>query len=526
MKIRSDSRFLCTIIAIVFTLVSLQAYAGYMPKGWQAHPPYRIKPNTNGLLPSGLSPASVIKAYGFPANLQGLGQTVAIIDAMDNPNIEADLGVFSSMYGLPSCTTANGCFKKIYASGTPTGDPGWGVEIALDVEWVHAIAPLAKILLVEASDASNGLFSAINVAIENNATVISCSWGGAEYDGEQSFDSIFQNSPVPVVVSSGDNGHGVSYPASSPYVLSVGGTTLMLNSDGSYANEAGWSGSGGGLSAYETEPSYQASFPIPQDGGAMRGVPDVSYNADQASGVTVYDSYGQQGWMVVGGTSAGAPQWAALLAIANSAAGRNLTTANQTLYNAATSSYSTLYHAITSGTNGSCGYYCQTRTGYNYVTGLGSPQALALISFLTAGTQLIQLTNNLYNSEASTAGVTPSSALVQLYTGSSVLCDSRTVAYQSTLTIQPGMTGSVTGHTTCTSNQKITSVSATPIIANTAVGAIFTASPVSFTVTNSTGISLLSLKMKPANGSDYAPVFDATNGVIVTSGTPTLVSIP
>ncbi|HVW99573.1 MAG TPA: S8 family serine peptidase, partial [Candidatus Babeliaceae bacterium] len=260
MKLSSYLTVLRTSALTIFLLSSMQAYAvnGFIPKGWQARPPFHIKPNTNPLVPSGLSPAQVIKAYGFPANLQGAGQTIAIIDAMDNPNVESDLFTFSSTYNLPTCTTANGCFKKIYASGSqPTGDPTqWGVEISLDVQWAHAIAPLAKIILIEAADASSGLYDAIAVALQNNATVISCSWGGPEFNGQQTLDSIFQNSPVPIVVSSGDSGAGVNYPAASPYVLSVGGTTLSLNSDGSYASETTWSGSSGGLSAYETVPTY------------------------------------------------------------------------------------------------------------------------------------------------------------------------------------------------------------------------------------------------------------------------------
>ncbi len=527
MKNISVSKFMGIAISLVLIHSSSQAFAlkGFIPNGWKARPPHHIKPHTNPLLPSGFSPAQIIKGYGFPSNLQGAGQTIAIIDAFDNPNVESDLLTFTNTYGLPACTTANGCFKKIYASGSqPTGDTDWGLEMSLDVQWAHAIAPLAKIILIETADASSSLFDAIQVAINNNATVISCSWGGPEYSGEQSLDSIFQNSPIPVVVSSGDSGAGVNYPAASPYVLSVGGTALTLNSDGSYLSEVAWSGSSGGISAYETVPSYQSNFPIPQNPGSKRGVPDVSYNAAQNTGFSVYDSYGQGGWLVVGGTSAGAPQWAALIAIVNGAAGKNMTSANMSIYTAALSNYSTMFHDITSGQNGSCGYYCQAQTGYDYVTGLGSPKTQALISDLLNGTQILQITNSLYNSEASSPGMTKSSALFQFFAGSTI-CDARTVTYGSALTVQPGVTGTSTGHTTCTSGQKITNVKITPITANAAVGPVFGTTTSTFNVANSSGITQMTLQLKANDGTDYAPVFDTTNGAIKTSGTPDLVMV-
>jgi subtilase family serine protease len=374
------------ILPISISLLSLNAYAtpGFVPTNWKAHPPIHLKQQAPTFAPSGMSPTQITKAYGFPANLQGAGQTIAIIDAMDDPNIEADLGVFSTTYGLPTCTTANGCFKKIYASGTaPAGDTNWGLEISLDVEWAHAMAPLAKIILIEASDNGYGLYNAINIAIQNHATVISCSWGGPEFNGEASLDYIFANSTAPVVVSSGDSGAGVSYPAASPYVLSVGGTYLTLDANGNYLNETAWSGSGGGVSAYEKAPANQTAFPIPKNTTGGRGVPDVSMIASPSSGVSIYDSYGHGGWNVVGGTSVGAPIWSAILANAN-AAGSHALPANvsPSIYQAASSAYSTMYNDIISGQNGTCGFFCQAAAGYDYVTGLGTPKVTNLISHL------------------------------------------------------------------------------------------------------------------------------------------------
>src|SRR5262249_14398572 len=190
--------------------------------------------------------------------------------------------------------------------------------IALDVEWAHAIAPRAHIVLVEAkSNSFADLMQAIDTAVTKyNANVVSMSFGGNEFASEVNYDFHFSKWPnVTFVASSGDNVCGVEYPAASPYVLAVGGTTLNLSSDGTWGGESAWSGSGGGVSAYEGRPSYQGGT----SGG--RVVPDVAYDADPNTGFAVYDSYkyqGQSGWFVVGGTSAGAPQWAAITAIANS----------------------------------------------------------------------------------------------------------------------------------------------------------------------------------------------------------------
>jgi len=369
-------------------LIALNAQAELSPEDGAriVHPPYRIKPNTPSFAPSGYSPQQMQKAYGLAGiTNQGAGQIIGIVDAYDNPNIESDLGVFSSTFNLPACTTANGCFKKIYAAGTqPAGDPGWGTEIALDVEWAHAIAPQAKILLVEAADASfNSLIQAINVAIQNGATVVSMSWGGSEFSGQNQIDPTFNVPGVTFTASSGDWGTGVIYPSSSPYVIAVGGTTLNLDSSGNWLSETAWTGSGGGVSAYETVPSYQSGLPIPNNPNNMRGVPDVSYNADPNTGVSVYDTYGQGGWMVVGGTSAGAPQWAAIIAIVKSVSQHSLTGLNASLYTLGKQHYSQMYHDITSGTNGSCGYYCTAQVGYDYVTGLGSPVTTNLVPLLS-----------------------------------------------------------------------------------------------------------------------------------------------
>jgi subtilase family serine protease len=356
----------------------------------KATPPYRLK-STRGTASNvgGLTPAQVITAYNFSSiPAQGEGQVIAIVDAYDDPNAEADLATFNTSFNLPACTTANGCFQKLYGNGIkPAGDPGWGVEISLDIQWAHAIAPKAKIILVEATTNSfSDLFQAINVGIKNGATVVSLSWGSNEFTGENTYDSVFNRPLVTFTAASGDNGHGVWYPAASPYVIGVGGTTLSVNSTGNYLSEKAWGGSGGGISTVETEPSYQLNFPIPNNPSKFRGEPDVAYNADPNTGFAIYDSYGQGGWLVIGGTSAGSPQWAALIAIAQSSVPSLMVGINSTLYNIAKNSLSTTFHDITTGSNGNCGTLCNAVPGYDYVTGLGTPQAAALIAAITGTT--------------------------------------------------------------------------------------------------------------------------------------------
>jgi len=280
--------------------------------------------------PTGLSPATIRAAYNFPATGGG-GKTIAIVDAYDDPTAESDLAVFSSQYGLPGCTTANGCFKKVNQTGGtsyPHADPGWALEISLDVQWAHAIAPAAQILLVEASSNSFTNLMAAEDYAKIHAQYVSNSWGGNEFSGESTYDSHFSQSGVSFFVSAGDAGLPAEYPSSSPNVISVGGTKLQFDSSGN-VTETAWTSGGGGCSAYETAASVQASFSQYGQAGCAgkRATPDVSLDADPASGVAVYDStryQGQKGWYTVGGTSASSPMWAARSAVSGAVVNASL----------------------------------------------------------------------------------------------------------------------------------------------------------------------------------------------------------
>jgi subtilase family serine protease len=275
--------------------------------------------------PTGLAPDTIKSVYTFPmSSTAGAGQTIAIVDAYDDPTAESDLLTFSQQYGLPACTTANGCFTKVNQYGGSTRklrtDGGWALEISLDIEWAHAIAPGAKILLVEATTNSFANLMAAEDYAKAHAQYVSNSWGASEFSGELSYDSHFLQPGVPpsvsFFVSAGDSGTPAQYPSASPNVISVGGTTLNFDGSGKFTSETGWSSSGGGCSAYETADPKQATFSqyAQVNCEGKRATPDVALDADPSSGVSVYDStsyQGQRGWFTVGGTSASSPMWAA-----------------------------------------------------------------------------------------------------------------------------------------------------------------------------------------------------------------------
>jgi subtilase family serine protease len=384
----------CMLVVVSLLAVSNQLLSQELSFPVVVSPPLRTKGNAQpGVV--GLTPNQVRHAYGFDLiSNQGAGQTIAVIEAFGDPSIEKDLEKFDERFGLPPCTTSNGCLQVLSSNGKNQGTSQiWSLETALDVEWAHAIAPQASIMVVESpSDILNGMLQAVDFAVSHGATVVSMSWGGSEFPGENALDSHFLASNVSFVASSGDFGTGVIYPAVSPYVLSVGGTTLgITDSLGTYGGEVAWSESGGGQAAFEPERAYQKNFPIPLNFAGLRGNPDVAYDADPNTGFAVFTTVsfkGFNGWIQVGGTSAGPPQWAALIAIAKSMgwSPAPLTGTNTGIYSAASKpkSYAQNYNDVTGGSNGTCGLLCTAARGYDYVTGLGSPRVQNLVNVLIA----------------------------------------------------------------------------------------------------------------------------------------------
>jgi Subtilase family len=272
-------------------------------------------PNFEGSGEEGaFSPADLRSAYHLPTS-GGSGQTVAIVDAFDDPNAEADLKTYRSHYGLSECTKANGCFKKVDGSGLeetyPEAEPGWASEISLDLDMVSATCPECHIVLVEAfSNQVAALQKAENTAATAEwlkTTVISNSWSGEERSSETSEESAFHHPGIPIVFSAGDVGAQVDFPTASQYVIAVGGTLLKKSANYRGWTESVWEGTGAGCSAYEPKPAWQHDL-----GCSRRTVNDVSAVASCASPVSVYDSYFRPGWQRQCGTSASAPIVAAL----------------------------------------------------------------------------------------------------------------------------------------------------------------------------------------------------------------------
>jgi hypothetical protein len=334
----------------------------------------------------GYGPADLAMAYHLDTS-GGAGRTVAIVDAFDDPNAESDLAVYRQNFGLPACTTANGCFRKVNQNGTPSplpvSDAGWAGEIALDLDMVSAICPNCKILLVEAASNLNAdLFTAEDVATAG-ADFVSNSWGRTEFSTETDADFHFNHPGKAITFSTGDDGHdgGVQYPAASPFVVAVGGTTLQRGTDTRFA-EAAWGRAGSGCSGIEPILGWQ--FGPPDTHCTKRAIADTSAVADPATGVSTFNTFGDVGWNVSGGTSAASPIIAAAFALAGAPLPND--PASFYLYRHFIGRGPTVVPAehvlndITSGSNGDCGVpTCGARAGWDGPTGVGSPFGLGAL---------------------------------------------------------------------------------------------------------------------------------------------------
>lgn len=374
------------------------------------------------------TPAQIRAAYGLPAlpaSTSGLtaaqaaqlgaGQTIYIVNAKHNPNVAAELAAFNSKFALPTCTTrtlAAGASVPLAAasktscelvvaysttagaitSTAPAYDSGWATEIALDVQWAHAIAPLARLVLIEAPDPGVGSLSkAVALANKMGPGVVSMSFGAAEGSWTASYDSVFSGAGMSYLAATGDNGAAVSWPSVSSKVVAVGGTTLTYSGTGS-RSETTWTGTGGGTSAYVALPSYQSGT---IGGYARRAVADVAFNANPNSGqyvATIAPGSTTVRWISAGGTSLSTPQWAGLLAVANAlrvAAGKTvLGQPHAAIYQqigAVPAQYSTAFKDVTTGSHGTCAT-CTAKTGYDAPTGWGTPNASAMLTSLSGAT--------------------------------------------------------------------------------------------------------------------------------------------
>lgn len=322
--------------------------------------------------PAGYGPADLRSAYDLPAS-GGADQTVAIVDAGDAANAEADLAVYRDTYGLPACTTANGCFRKVNQEGAASplpDDQGWSVEIALDLDMVSAACPDCHILLVEADDAGYGpMATAVDTAAALGATEISNSYGGGDYNGVDRYAASYRHPGVAVVASSGDGGYGnPSAPAEYPSVIAVGGTSLRRADNARGWSESAWSMSGTGCSAYLAKPAWQHDPNCPN-----RMIADIAAVADPDTGLAVYETGQSTGWIVVGGTSASSPLVAGIIALAG----------NPGQYPDASYFYAHadgLHDVVTGASAGvDCGgdYLCTALPGYDGLTGNGTPNGIA-----------------------------------------------------------------------------------------------------------------------------------------------------
>src|SRR6266700_3291204 len=437
---------------------------------------FALKRNGMHAEAAAVSPDAIPAGYGYgPSQLQsaynltsasasdGAGRTIAIVDAYDDANAASDLAAYRSAAGLPAVPS----FKKVNQNGAasplpsapPSGDD-WTLEESLDLDMVSAACPLCNIVLVEAtSDSGNGLYTAENSAA-NLAGYVSNSWGSPESSSDTTYDSEYFNHPGDVITASaGDSGYGVEYPATSPNVVAVGGTSLSTASTSRGWTESVWNtttgsqGTGSGCSAYEPKPSWQTSLNLPS-GCSKRIDNDVAADADPNTGVAVYDtSNGNGGWNEVGGTSASSPMVAAMFALGGNA-GSNPA---GDIY-----AHTSNFYDVTSGNDGSCSpaYLCTAETGYDGPTGIGTPNGISgLQSGTSSGGDTVTVTSP--GSQTGTVGTA-----VSLQVSASDSASGQTLSYSATglpagLSISSGGLISGTPTTAATSSVTVTATDTT-----------------------------------------------------------------
>jgi subtilase family serine protease len=321
--------------------------------------------------PSGYVPSDLQSAYNLPSTANGTGQTIAIVDAFDDPNAEADLYIYRNKFGLPVCSTLNGCFKKVNQKGKkhpyPPPNADWSIEISLDLDMVSATCPNCNILLVEATDNTwHDLGKSVDEAVRLGAAIVSNSWGGISNVANP---NDYSHPGVMILAAGGDSGyygHHDQEPADFPTVVAVGGTSLVRGGGSRGWTETVWGGSGSGCSKL-AKPAWQMD-----SGCQYRTANDIAAVGDPSTGVAVYDSYQQSGWLQIGGTSVGTPLNAAVFALAGNAAQLN---AAQSFYQKKNQQH---LNDITSGSNGSCSpaYLCTGEVGYDGPTGWGTPNGI------------------------------------------------------------------------------------------------------------------------------------------------------
>ena len=456
----------------------------------------------------GYGPSSLQSAYVLPSSTAGSGQTVAVVDAMDDPDAASDLATYRSDWGLPACGT--GCFSKVNQNGATSplpaaaGSSGWDVEESLDIDMVSAICPLCHIILVEANSATTAnLGTGVNSAVSLGASYVSNSYGGSESSSDNSYDTSYYNHPgKAIVASAGDDGYGVSYPAASADVVSVGGTSLSTASNSRgwtetvWGSSAGGEGTGSGCSADSSKPSWQTDT-----GCTRRTDNDVAAVADPNTGLAVYDTYSEGGWLEVGGTSASSPIVASVYALAG-------TPASGTYPGSYIYKHTSNLFDVTSGADGSCSpaYLCTGEVGYDGPTGWGTPDGTTAFSNGTTG-NTVTVTNP--GSQTGTVGTAVS---LQIHATDSA--SGQTLTYTATglpAGLSISTSGLISGTPTTAGTSSVT------VTATDTTGAHGSAS-FSWTVSSGTGCTPKQLLGNPGFETGSAAPWTSTAGVINPNG--------